>query len=101
MGDVALVLSTEGKRGKWILGRISDVLSGKDNHVRLEKVQTGDQEHIRTISKLCPLNANTLRGLINRNLSKKGGMIVMKHKDNEILHKRTYKANEISRAFQN
>ena len=48
-----------------------------------------------------PLNAKTLRGLINQILSKKGRIIIRKINDNEILHKRSYNADEISRTFQN
>ena len=48
-----------------------------------------------------PLNAKTLRGLINQSLSKKGRMIIRKYNDNETLNKRTYKANKLSRTFQN
>ena len=47
------------------------------------------------------LNAKTFRGLTNHSLSRKGRMFIRKHNDNGILHKRTYKANEISRTFQN
>ena len=80
VGDIVLVLSTESKPGKQILGRISDVLSGKDNHVHIAKVQIGDQIYIRPISKLCSLECKTLRGLINQSLSKKGRMIIRKYK---------------------
>ena len=48
-----------------------------------------------------PLNAKTLRGLINQSLSKKGRMIIRNYNDNETLNKRTYKANKLSRTFQN
>ena len=48
-----------------------------------------------------PLNAKTLRALITQSLWKKGRMIIRKINDNKITHKRTYKAGEISRTFQN
>ena len=57
VGDVVLVLSTESKQGKWILGRLSDVFPGKDDHVRVAKAPN-----------CAPLNAKTLRGLINKSL---------------------------------
>ena len=60
VGDIVFVLSTESKRGKRILGRISDVFPGKDNHVWVAKVQIGNQEYIRPISKLCPLECKDL-----------------------------------------
>ena len=57
---IVLVLSTESKREKCILGRMLDVFLGKDNHARVAKVQVGDQEYIRPISKLCPLECKDL-----------------------------------------
>ena len=33
VGDVVLILSTESKQGKSILGTTSDVFPGKDNHL--------------------------------------------------------------------
>ena len=46
VGDVVLVISTESKRGKWLLGRISYEFLGKDNHVRVAKAKIGDQKYI-------------------------------------------------------
>ena len=60
IGDITLVLSTESKQGKWVLGRISDVFPGNDNHVRGAKVKIGGQEYIRPIFKLCPLECKDL-----------------------------------------
>ena len=72
VGDVVLVLSTESKRGKWILGRISDVFPGKDNHVRVAKVQIEDQKYIRPISKLCPLECKDLERVDKPEFIKEG-----------------------------
>ena len=67
-----MVLSTESKRGKWILGRISDVFPGKDNHLRIAKVQIGDEEYIRPISKLYPLECKDLESVNNPEFMKEG-----------------------------
>ena len=42
------------------MGRISDVFPGKDNHEQVAKFQIGDQEYIRPISKLRPLECKDL-----------------------------------------
>ena len=60
VGDIVLVLSTESKQGKWMLGRMSGVFPGKDKHVRVLKFQIVDQEYIRPISKLCSLECKDL-----------------------------------------
>ena len=71
VGDVALVLSTESKQAKWILGR-TDVLPGKDNHVRVVKVQIGDQEYIRPIPKLCPFACKDVERVDKSEFNKEG-----------------------------
>ena len=67
----------------------------------LRKFKLGIKNTFDQYPNCAPLNAKTLRGLINQSLSKKKRMIIRKVNDNEILHKRTDKADEISRTFQN
>ncbi|MCG8078292.1 MAG: hypothetical protein JAY75_18885, partial [Candidatus Thiodiazotropha taylori] len=55
VGDVMLVVSPDTPRGKWPLGRVLEVYSGKDGHVRVVKIQVGDGTLIRPVTKLCPL----------------------------------------------
>ena len=67
----------------------------------LRKFKLGIKNTFDQYPNCAPLNVKTLRGLINQSLSKNGRMIIRKINDYEILHKRTYKADEISRTFQN
>ena len=74
----------------------------------LRKFKLGTKNTFDQNPNCASLNAKTLRGLINqegendyKSLSKKGRMIIRKINDNEILHKRACKADEISRTFQN
>jgi hypothetical protein len=55
IGDVVLAISPEQPRGHWPLGRIIDVFPGKDNHVRVAKVQVGNGTLVRPIAKLAPV----------------------------------------------
>ena len=68
---------------------------------KLRKLKLRVKNTFHQYPKCAPLNAKTLRGLINQSLSKKGRMIIRKYNDNEILYKRTNKAKKISRIFQN
>ena len=55
VGDVVIVPSVEAERGKYPLGRVVEVMPGRDSHVRVVRVQTGDRTFVRPISKVCPL----------------------------------------------
>ena len=55
-----------------MLGRISDVFPGKDNHVQVAKGQIGDQEYIQPISKLCPLEYKDLERVDKQEFIKEG-----------------------------
>ena len=55
VNDVVLVMSPKTPRGHWPLGRIVEIYSGKDGHVRVTKVQVGTEELLRPITKLCQL----------------------------------------------
>ena len=55
IGDVVLAISPEQPRGHWPLGRIIEIFPGKDNHVRVAKVQVGNGTLVRPITKLAPV----------------------------------------------
>ena len=40
IGDLVLIADEDVHHGKWPLGKVDDVLRGKDGHVRSPKVQT-------------------------------------------------------------
>ena len=40
IGDLVLIADEDVHHGKWPLGKVVDVLRGKDGHVRSPKVQT-------------------------------------------------------------
>ena len=60
VGDVVLIISPDTQRGQWPLGRILEVYKGRDGHVRTAKVQKGNTSLLRPISKLCPLELDTI-----------------------------------------
>ena len=53
--DVVLVIEPGSTRGHWPLGRITEVFPGGDGKVRVVRVQVGDQQLKRSITKVCPL----------------------------------------------
>ncbi|XP_065194926.1 uncharacterized protein LOC135826224 [Sycon ciliatum] len=55
VGDVMLLLSPDTARRKWPLARVLEVYPGKDERVRVAKVQVGDRTLVRPINRLCPL----------------------------------------------
>ena len=55
--DVVLVLSTERNEGN---GYWEEYQMCFQENVRVAKIQIGDQEYIRPISKLCPLECKDL-----------------------------------------
>ena len=55
VGDVVLVASSDTPRGHWPLGRVTAVHKGDDGHVRVVKLQVGQNEMLRPITKVCPL----------------------------------------------
>ena len=57
---------------KWVLGRISDMFPGKDNHVRVAEVKIGDQEYIRPISKLFPFEHKDVESVDKPKFIKEG-----------------------------
>jgi putative ribosome biogenesis GTPase RsgA len=55
VGDVVIVMNTETACGQWPLGRIIEVLPGKDGLIRVVKVQVGKTVFTCSINYLCPL----------------------------------------------
>ena len=55
VGEVVLCLEPGLPRGKWPLGRIEQIHSGPDAHVRVAHVRIGGNVYVRPITKLCPL----------------------------------------------
>ncbi len=53
--DVVLVVDQNAKRGEWALGRIMETYPGKDDLVRVAKVRVGNNELLRPVHRLCPL----------------------------------------------
>ena len=54
-GDVVLVVDEKVPRGQWPLGRIIDVIEGRDGLVRSCMVKFRNTSLIKPITKLCPL----------------------------------------------
>ena len=56
VGDVVLAISSDLPRAHWPLGRIIEIYQGKDNHVRVAKVQVGQNSLLRPVNKLIHLD---------------------------------------------
>lgn len=54
-GDIVLVIEPNLPRGHWQLGRILEIYTGKDGHVRVARVKVGQKSMTRPITELCPL----------------------------------------------
>ncbi|GFS56875.1 hypothetical protein TNCV_2661011 [Trichonephila clavipes] len=52
---IVLIENEDKKRAFWPLGRIVKLYPGKDNYVRLVKVKTSNEEVLRPIQRLYPL----------------------------------------------
>lgn len=55
VGEVVLVISPDTSRGNWPLGRVMEVYPGKDERVRVVKIQVGRSTFLRPVTRLCPL----------------------------------------------
>ena len=53
--DVVLVIGQDSPCGEWPLARVVETYPGPDGHVRVAKVQLGQQTLLRPITKLCML----------------------------------------------
>ena len=58
IGDVVLVISPDCPRAHWPLGRVLEVFPGQDGHVRVAKIQVGQNTVVRPISKCVLLESN-------------------------------------------
>ena len=94
-------LSTESKQGNGYWAEYQICFKEKTIMYELRKLKLGIKNTFDQYPNCSPLNTKTLKGLINQSLSKKGRMVISKYNDNEVLHRRTYKANKVSRIFQN
>ena len=57
-GDVVLIKGDEKNRGKWKMGIVKQIISGRDGNVRAVKLKTGKGEMERTNSTLVPLGVS-------------------------------------------
>ncbi|XP_050309972.1 uncharacterized protein LOC126745954 [Anthonomus grandis grandis] len=55
VGEVVLIGNDQDKRINWPMGRVSEVIHGKDNRVRLVKVISRKGQYLRPIQRLYPL----------------------------------------------
>eukprot|EP00117_Sycon_ciliatum_P016997 scpid5959/ scgid16188/ len=53
--DVVLVMDSSSPRGRWPLGRVTEVFPGPDGHVRVVAMQVGGKTLKRSITRVCPL----------------------------------------------
>ena len=58
VGDLVMLLDQNMVRGRWSLGRISNVFPGRDNVVRHVEVDTSTGRYIRPLTKISPLELN-------------------------------------------
>ena len=58
IGEVVLVISPDCPRAHWPLGRVLAVFPGQDGHVRVAKIQVGQNTVVRPISKCVILESN-------------------------------------------
>jgi len=56
VGDVVLAISSDLPRAHWPLGRITEIYQGKDNHVRVAKVQVWQNSLLPPANKLIHLD---------------------------------------------
>ena len=56
VGDVVLAISSDLPRAHWPLGRITEIYQGKGNHVRVAKVQVGQNSLLGPVKKLIHLD---------------------------------------------
>ena len=56
--DVFLVIQHDSPRGRWPLGRVTEVYHGRDGHTRVAKAACGVKTVVRSITKLIPLGIN-------------------------------------------
>ncbi|XP_069983718.1 uncharacterized protein [Penaeus vannamei] len=60
VGDIVLSLDNKLPRGSWPLGRVLEVISDADGHVRSARLKTASGEYLRPISNMCLLLENEI-----------------------------------------
>ena len=58
IGDIVLAISPDCPRAHWPLGRVLEVFPGQDGHVRVAKIQIGQNTVLRPVSKCVLLDSN-------------------------------------------
>lgn len=53
--DVVMIVEPNAKRGEWPLGRVTEVFPGSDGLIRVVRIKTKDNEYLRPVHRLCPL----------------------------------------------
>jgi hypothetical protein len=57
--DLVLITDSVEPRSKWLLGRVTKVIVGRDGHVRSAEVRTKSSVLARPVTKLCLLEETT------------------------------------------
>ena len=55
VGDIVLICDEILPRNQWPLGRVTEIIEGRDGHVRTVTVKTKDSSYQRPVNKLCLL----------------------------------------------
>ena len=63
VGDVVLIGSDNTMRVSWPLGRIIEVIPGKDSVTRLARLKTEKGELLRQIQRLSPLEVSAVESV--------------------------------------
>ena len=58
ISDIVLAISPDCPRAHWPLGRVLEVFPGQDGHVRVAKIQIGQNTVTRPVSKCVLLDSN-------------------------------------------
>ena len=55
IGELVIICDDDTKRTKWPLGRITNIMPGNDDIVRVAEVKTSNGTYTRPVAKLCRL----------------------------------------------
>lgn len=59
LGDIVLIRSDHAKRIDWPLGRVVEIIPGKDNVTRLVRLKTATSSLLRPIQRVYPLEVSS------------------------------------------
>lgn len=62
VGDVVQIKGEQKNRDQWKVGKISELIKGPDGEIRVAKVRVGNNDFIRSIGHLYPLEAEVVSG---------------------------------------